>query len=367
MSSPEKEPAKRIQESLTSVKAIQSHWAVRKDKFFDKLIKAKIGIWAECPTAYNVYVKTIYYDRNKKLIGQVYSLVIARRIILKLDEFSIRDIENYKTVSLNSAEDIAEVYSGNVLVNEHDKSLIKIMPITNLSLEEPATISKILKKERRYSTEKIFVFCRRQSGIQDELIEDDFDEAFIDINLESLKILKSDGDKVDVRNDPEYQEFNKIISSSWMSKSLVGMNKFAFKYKLESKSEIESKFDGLSEEDLSDYLSIKNEQKLRDAYKIVTGEWSVFRRGVLGKAQDGRIDVLTAINRLAEINHNAIENGFGREAYVDKRSNKKMDDIFEHRTESNKNFERWIASELPIDKKGYGSAIYKYISEFIRN
>lgn len=366
MSSPEKTQDKRVQESLVSVKTLKNFWSARRGNFFDQLIAAKSGVWAYCPTTCQIYFKTIYFDRNRNVTGQSYSLVHERRIIFCLDKKLVRDIENYESVSINSATEIAEVDSGTVLVNVCDRSIVEIVPIKNMFSKNAGFLSGTLHHKRYDPKDTCFVFTDRKAGIQSEYIEGQFDEIFIDIKLEDLQILKSDADAFDIRNDPEYKAYIDLISNSWMSSSLIALNKVAFKYREELKGKPEFDIDDQWIKDLSEFLSISNQQKLKDAYKIVSFEWSVFRRGILGDPKNGRIDILSAINRLAEVNHHANNNG-SREDYVVGRSNKKMNDIFKARNFDNKSFESWIAAELPIGKRKPGSAIYKYISEFIRN
>lgn len=367
MSSPEKTQAKTALESLVGVKTLKNFWSAHKGKFFDQLIAAKSGVWADCPDTCQVYFKTIYFDRNRNVTGQSYSIVHARRIILRLDRNLVRYIESYGSVSINSAMETAEVDSGTVLVNESDRSIVEIVPIKNVFSKNSGILSGTLYHRRYDAKDTCYVFANRQAGGQSEYLEDNFEEIFIELNLEDLQILKSDADKIDIRNEPEYKAYDDLISSPWMSDSLAALNKFYFKYKDELKNKPKFDIEAPLIKELSDWLSISNDQKLGDAYKIVSLEWSVFRRGILGDAKDGRIDILSAINRLAEVNSQAYNDKKGREEYTVGRSNKKMNDIFEARTIDNKSFALWIAAELPIDKKKPGSAIYKYITEFIKN
>lgn len=257
--------------------------------------------------------------------------------------------------------------SGTVLVNESDRSIVEFRPVKNIFSKNYDPLSDMQYLGMFYSKDTCFVFTTRKAGVENDYVEDNFEEIFIDLNLEDLQILKSDADKIDIRNEPEYKAYDDLISSPWMSTSLIALNKVALKYKKELEHKPNFGADDSWIRELSEYLSISNEQKLKDAYKIVSCEWSVYRRGVLGDPKNGRIDILSAINRLAEVNHHANNNGNSREEYVVGRSNKKMNYIFKTRNFDNKSFELWIAAELPIGKKSPGSATYKYISEFIRN
>lgn len=129
MRSPEKTQDKRVRESLVSVKALKNFWPAHRGSFFDQLIAVKSGVWADCPNTLQVYFKAIYFKRNGIVTRQSYSLVDARRIIFRLDRELVRDIENYESVSINCAIEIAEVDSGTVLVNESDRSIVEFRPV----------------------------------------------------------------------------------------------------------------------------------------------------------------------------------------------------------------------------------------------
>ena len=367
MNSPEQDRADISQESLTYVKPLKDLWVDHRGNFFDAVVGSKDGVWVDCPNFHEIYLKTLHLDRHGEIIRRSYRRINASRLVIRLDESSVRDIEYYGFSNINHALELSEVTAGKVSIEIETQSIRTISLPIDIFNEDPEQLSRQLFGRRSASKESAFVFSDRKVGEQSEYIKNSFEEVYFKIKFENLKVSKNDGEIISGRSGPKYDAHKEILSKIWVRKSLEVLNKVAYKYNYYNKEDKEkNQVRDSIEKELREELSIKNKQKLNSAIYIVSGSWSSYKKGIFGKPEDGKINLLEAINRLAEIDFDAEENDFPREIYVGGRSDETRNDFFKDRRKDSVTFKHWVKSELGLYKNTGWEALYKHIGEFIK-
>lgn len=367
MSLPETDLKETTPSSLVYVRQIEDLWNEGRGNFFDEIVGSKGGVWADCKAHIQVYFKTVHLDRNGEPVLRSYRRIDGHRVVVRLSELSVRDIERYGSAVIAHAGTVAVETKDNHSQDPNFQSVNVISPLQFIfNYDHISDIHRV--SGRIYcTTERSFVFAEKKFGENPKYTEKSLDEVQFNVGFENLRIFKNDYMQIFKICDEDVANLKNIISARWISQSLIVLNKVAFKYRRHhSDGNKNYKSKEAIKKDLKSRWSITNNQKLDSAFDIVSGAWTFHRKGIFGKPEDGKLTLLEAVNRLAEIDFDAKENGRCRKEYTDGRPDEKSEMIFENRANGSLEFKDWIRSELGIYNKRNWEALYKHISEFIR-
>lgn len=369
------DPSYKSQEDLADVEYLKKLWDEEKGSFFDALAEAKTGVWTYCPPHYRVYMKTLYLDRQGKVITCTYCALDVFNPLIKLEASTLTDIEKNGKARVSWSEGVADASYNKVIVNvnysdgDEKKTSIEItapMPVITRGNTDSFSVRSF--GNRYYSSKQLYVFSEFKVGEQPGGSVKLLDEMSFDVTLADLWVAEREADILSGGSYFSKRQLKDILSSDWVSRSVKDLNRIAFEYKAYNE---EGDRKGISKEiikeELSVYLRIRNKQKLKSAFDIAVGTWSAYRKGIFGDSKDGRINLLDIVNRLVEIDHDASLHNRNRSYYAQKNACPEFDEAFENRRQDAGAFWVWVEKELSVFTTKKWGAISKHISEFIRN
>ena len=374
MNSSAGKPSCKSQEDLADVEYLKKLWDDEKGSFFDALVKATTGVWIYCPPQYQVYVKTLYFDRHNKVITRTYTPLDVLSPLIKLEASALKEIEKIGKARISWSEKVTEANNKKVIVNvdyddDDKKTSIEVtVPMPGITGQGVESLRVRSLGNRYCSSEQLYVFSEFKAGEQPGNVLRALDELYFDVTLADLWVA---GREAEILTEGSYfsrKQLDDILENEWASPSLKDLNKVAFKYKAyNATADRDGTLKEIITKKLSKYLLIENEQKLNSAFDISVGSWSAYRHGIFGDSTDGKIKLLDIVNRLAEVDYDARLNGRSRSYYTSKGSSLEFDEAFENRGNNSHDFWVWVQKEVEGFTSRKWGAISKHISEFIRN
>lgn len=366
------DPSYKSQEDLADVQYLKKLWDEEKGSFFDALAEAKTGVWTYCPPHYRVYMKTLYLDRQDKVITCTYTALDLLSPLINLETSTLKEIEQNGKARIAWSEKVAEANNNrvNVYAFDDDKkaSIEVIVPMFGITGQDAESL-RIRSLGNRYcSSRHLYVFSEFKAGEQPTGPVRALDELSFDITLEDLWLAGREADALTEGSYFSKKQLKEILDKDWVSASLKYLNEVAFNYKAyTAEDDRDGDLKKIIMKELSSYFRIGNEQKLNSAFEISVGGWSAYRYGIFGDSADGKIKLLGIVNRLAEVDYDAKLNGRSRSYYASNNSSIELDEAFENRGNNSHAFWVWVQKEVEDFKSRKWGALSKHISEFIRN
>lgn len=369
------DPTRKIQEDLADVEYLKKLWDGDKGSFFDALAEAKTGVWTYCPPRYRVYMKTLYLDRQDKVITCTYTALDVLNPLINLETSTLKEIEENGKADISWSEKVAEANNNKVNINAGDgddddkKASIEIaVPMPGITGRDAESLRILSLGNRYYSSKQLYVFSAFKAGEQPARSVRTLDEMSFDITLADLWVAEREAEILAGGSYFSEKQLTDILSRDWASASVKNLNRVAFKHKAyDEEGDRNGSLEKTVKEELSEYLLIGNKQKLNSAFDIAVGTWSAYRKGIFGDPKDGQIKLLDIVNRLAEIDYEASLKNRSRSYYAQKNACPKFDDAFKNRREDAGAFWDWVAQEVSVFTTKKWGALSKHISEFIRN